>query len=57
MSSTTERGQGMTEYLIVLLGAIVILSVPWGGNPAPMQQFLTAVTTYYKSYSYELSLP
>ncbi len=51
------HGQAMAEYVIILLTAVIILAIPWGGHPAPVVQLVDALRQFYTDYSWNLSLP
>lgn len=46
----------MAEYVIVLLFAVIVLAIPWGGQPAPILQLVHALQQFYGDFSYSLSL-
>jgi hypothetical protein len=54
---TKTHGQALVEYVVVLLFAVIVLTVPWGGHPAPIQQLVNALRLLYTSYAYTISLP
>lgn len=51
------HGQALTEYTIILMLAVIILVIPWGGNPPPIEQLVDALRQFYLDYSWNLSLP
>lgn len=53
-----QKGQTMSEYVIVMLFLAVALFVPWRENePSVVALFLEAVRTYHTQASFPLSLP
>ncbi len=56
-SPTRQHGQGLSEYLIVLTAGVILLTVPWNGQAAPIIQLARALQGLYAHYSYTLSLP
>ncbi len=56
-STTDMHGQALTEYTIILMLAVIILVIPWGGNPPPIEQLVDAFRQFYLDYSWNMSLP
>ncbi|MHB8253140.1 MAG: hypothetical protein ACYDEV_05455 [Acidiferrobacter sp.] len=57
MSTIKQRGQGLSEYVIVLAVGVIVLTVPWNGQVSPIVQLAEALQGFYTHYSYTLSLP
>jgi hypothetical protein len=51
------HGQALMEYTIILMLAVIILVIPWGGNPPPIEQLVDAFRQFYLDYSWNMSLP
>lgn len=51
-----QDGQGMVEYLLILVFAVLVLAIPWGGHPAPIAQLVDGLKQFYQDYSNYLSL-
>ncbi len=51
-----DSGQAMAEYVIILVLAIIVLAVPWGGHPSPILQLVDAFRLFYSDYSNYLSM-
>jgi hypothetical protein len=56
-SPIRQRGQGLSEYVIVLAVGVILLTVPWNGQASPIMQLTRALQGFYARYSYTLSLP
>ncbi|MHB1280598.1 MAG: hypothetical protein ACYCYL_05110 [Acidithiobacillus sp.] len=54
---SSQQGQAMVEYIIVLIFAIIVLVSISAGSPSPIDQLATALKTYWQNYSYIISLP
>ncbi len=50
-------GQSTVGYTIATGAMVLALFVPWGGDPAPMVQFMEAVRELHGNSTYVLSLP
>jgi hypothetical protein len=54
-SSLRQRGQAMTEYLVVgVFCLIVIVAVSLG--PQPVQELIAAIKNFFGAYSYVMSV-
>lgn len=52
---TPQRGQAIAEYIIVLaLGVIVLIAV--AAEPSVIQQILDAIKSFFKAFSYAISV-
>ncbi len=51
-----DRGQAMAEYVIILVAAVIVLAIPWGGHPSPILQLVDAFQLFYSDYSNYLSM-
>jgi hypothetical protein len=47
----------MVEYTLILILAVIILAIPWGGHPAPIAQLVDAFKLFYQDFSNYLSYP
>ncbi len=52
---SAQRGQAMTEYIVVVGFLLVLLWV--GANTSTVQQLVTALKSFWTDYSYLISLP
>ena len=50
-------GQAITEYIVLVMFAVLVLTVPIGGHPSALQQLITALKGAYASISFAISLP
>ncbi len=50
-----QRGQAMTEYIVVVGFLLVLLWV--GADTSTVQQLVTALKSFWTHYSYLISLP
>lgn len=50
------RGQAITEYTVVLMLTTLVLVVA-AAEPAVIDQILDAVKSFFKAFSYALSIP
>ncbi len=50
------RGQAMTEYIIAIAFTAVILVLSTLGDPSPMKQLGDAIKSFYKAFSYAISV-
>lgn len=51
------RGQGMTEYLVLVIFVAIVLAVPWGSHPPVIVTLLKAIQVFYTHYIHALSVP
>ncbi len=50
------KGQAMTEYAVVTtLAALVLIWISLG-DPSPAQQLIDALKSFYRAFSYAISL-
>ncbi len=56
-SKSKQRGQSMTEYLVVLILVAMLLGISYGGQPSVIQYFLTSVKTGFEKFGGFLTLP
>ncbi len=54
--STRCRGQAMTEYIIVVAFTAVILILSSLGDPSPIKMLADAIKSFYKAFSYAISV-
>jgi hypothetical protein len=55
MSPHRQRGQAMTEYLIIgafCVMAVVVIAL----GPSPIVELVAAIKTYFSAYSYAISI-
>jgi hypothetical protein len=52
-----QLGQSMTEYLVLSIIVMIILSIPMFGQPSVIEFFLSAVATGFDRFSGFMSLP
>lgn len=50
-------GQAITEYIVLVAFAVLVLITPMGNQPGALQQLVTALKGAYASISYAISLP
>ena len=50
-------GQAITEYIVLVAFAVLVLITPMGNQPSALQQLITALKGAYASISYAISLP
>lgn len=51
-----SRGQAMVEYAVVaMLGAMALIWSTWG-EPSPIQQLIGALRSFYKAFSFAISV-
>lgn len=53
----TMQGQAMTEYIVVILVGVIVLIVVTSGQPSTVDQMVAALKTFWKNFSYIISLP
>jgi len=53
----TMRGQAMTEYIVVILVGVIVLILVTSGQPSVVEQMVIALKTFWKNFSYIISLP
>lgn len=46
----------MTEYLLALVLIVIVLAIPWGGQPSPAAQLMQALQSFYTHFSTSMSL-
>jgi Flp pilus assembly pilin Flp len=51
----SQRGQAMTEYLVVGVFCVAIL-VAVSAGPQPVQELLDAIKNFFRAYSYVISV-
>lgn len=51
----SQRGQAMTEYLVVGVFCVAIL-VAVSAGPRPVQELLDAIKNFFRAYSYVISV-
>jgi hypothetical protein len=57
MSDRPQRGQALTEYVLVGVALAAALFTPWLGGRAPLVALVDALGVYLRSFHTLLSLP
>ncbi len=53
----TMQGQAMTEYIVVIMVGVIVLILATSGQPSVIDQMIAALKTFWKNFSYMISLP
>lgn len=54
---STQRGQGVVEYLAGTVAAALVLAIGLSGDPSPAEELLEVLRGYWGNYSYLISMP